>query len=228
MSHIRLQPRLTIVITMLAFCSFLLFAQNPQLQTKNGRRFPTIIFTYVFWNADPASYSIAIDSTGAVTYRSAPTSLEKTGVPYALLFQANDSTRRTIFNVGRNLDFFRDELPVTVSSPQINPVRTLTYRDLTFDTLVTYSQSADSDIDEMTSIFEEMSATLEFGRTLTYLRQNDKRGLDAQLATIQREAERHHLRELQAVAPVLRSIASDSNIEEATRARAREILSRVH
>jgi hypothetical protein len=205
-----------------------LLAQGPQLQTKNGRRFPTVIFTYVFWNATPASYTFAIDSTGSVTYRSAPESLENTGVPYALLFQANDSTRRTIFNVARNLEFFSGEFPVAVGSPQISPVRTLTYRDLTFNNLITYSDSTNSEIQELTSIFEEISATLEFGRTLTYFREHDKRRLENQLTTMRREAERHHLRELQAIAPVLRSIVADKDLTDEARTQARAVLNSTH
>jgi hypothetical protein len=220
--------RLALIIAVPALCSSLLLAQNSQLQTRNGRRFPTIIFTYVFWNANPFQYAIAIDSTGAVTYQSAPTSVDRTGVPYGLRFQANDSTRRVIFNVARNLDFFRGNLPVRVSSPQVDPVRSLTYRDLTSDNLITYSGSSDSDIQELTSIFEDISNTLEYGRTLTYFQQRQKGSLDAELTVMQRETERHHLRELQAIAPVLRGIAADENVSEEARTHARALLNTVH
>src|SRR5579884_3664621 len=146
MFHIPSQVRAAVITAALVLCSSLVFAQYSQLQTRNGRRFPTIVFTYVFWNANPPQYAIAIDSTGAVTYRSAPNSVDRTGVPYSLLFQANDWTRRVIFDVVRNLEFFRGDLPLTVSSPQTTPVRTLAYRDLTFDDLITYSGSTNSDI----------------------------------------------------------------------------------
>lgn len=214
--------------TALILCSSLLLAQNPQLQTKNGKRFPTVVFTSVLWNANPPYYTIAVDSLGSATYQSAPNSVDSTGVPYTLIFQANDSTRRMIFNVARDLEYFGGDIPVKVSSPESTPVRTLTYRDLTFNNLLTYSESTNSEIEELTSIFEEISATAEFGRTLTYLRQHDKDGVAAQLGTMQKEAQRHHLRELQTIAPVLRSIASDRNSSEDTRTRARALLTSVH
>lgn len=128
------------------------------------------------------------------------------------------------FNVTRNLDFFRGEFPVTVGSPQKTAVRTLGFHDTTISNQITYSDSSDSDIQELTSVFEEISATLEFGRRLTYLHQHDKGGLDAELTFMQKEAERHHLRELQAVAADLRSIVSDQSVDEATRNRAQAIL----
>lgn len=219
--------RVILSATLLALCSSFLLAQNPQLQTKNGRRFPTVVFTSVLWNAHPPYYTIAVDSIGSATYQSSPNSVDSTGVPYTLVFQANDSTRRMIFNVARNLDYFGDDIPVKVNSPQSGPIRTLAYRDLTFNNLITYSECSNSEIDELTSIFEEVSATAEFGRILTYLRQNDKDGVAAELATMQKEAERHHLRELQAIAPVLRSIASDNKSSEDARTRARALLTSV-
>src|SRR5579864_3346462 len=80
-------------------CSSLLFSQNPQVQLNNPPRFPTIVFSSVLWTADPPYYSIAIDSSGVATYLSAPSSLEKTGVPYTIEFQATDRTRRVTFNL---------------------------------------------------------------------------------------------------------------------------------
>ncbi|HKW17733.1 MAG TPA: hypothetical protein VJO35_09520 [Terriglobales bacterium] len=228
MFHIPSLARLAAISASVALCSSLLFAQNPQLQTKNGRRFPTVVFTSVLWNANPSSYSIAVDSIGSATYQSTPNSVDSTGVPYTLVFQSNDSTRRTIFNVAKNLDFFAGELPLTLSSPQTNPVRTLTYHDLTFNNLITYSSSTNSEVEELTSIFEEISTTLEFGRTLTYFHQHDKGALASELKVMQKEAERHHLRELQAVAPTLRSIAADASVDESTREQARAVLNTTH
>lgn len=226
--HISARLRAATIATTLALCSSLLLAQSSQLQTSNGRRFPTVIFTYVLWSANPSQYAIAIDSTGAATYQSSPISVDRTGVPYSIRFQANDSTRRVVFNVTRNLDFFRGEFPVSVSSPQRDPVRTLAYRDLTFNNLLTYTDALDSDIQELTSIFEDISTTLEFGRRLTYFQQNQKSSLDSELAVMQKETELHHLRELQAIAPVLRGIEADQSVSEAARTSARALLSSLH
>src|SRR5579885_2562843 len=205
-------------------CSTSLLSQNPQLRTRNGGRFPTVVFTSVLWNANPPYYSIAIDSTGASTYQSAPNSTDSTGVPYTIAFQANDSTRRTTFNVIQELDFLRGDFAVSQGSPETISVHTLAYHDLTFNNQITYSQTTDSDIQELTSIFEEVSTTLEFGRRLNYFHQHDKNALDGELAAMQKDADRHTLRELQAVSPVLHSIASDSNVASHARQEAEAIL----
>src|SRR6266480_2088033 len=204
------------MIVLLALCGELL-AQNPQLKTKTGSRFPTVIFTSVLWSADPAYYSIAVDATGTATYQSAPESLGRTGVPYSIEFHVSDRTRRTIFNLAHELDFFRGEIQVQQVSTAKDKARTLIYHDLGFTTRLTYSGSSDSDIEELTSIFEEVSETLEYGRRLAHLQQHDRKKIASELRALQADADRHVLRELQTIAPVLRNLAADAGLDGETR-----------
>ena len=216
--------RISLLITVLLVCSAVLLAQNPQLQTKNGRRFPTVVFSSVFWNANPPSYSLAVDATGAATYQSTQDSVERSGVPYMIEFQTSDATRRMTFNIVRQLNFLSGDFLASVGTPEKVPVRTLGYHDITYNNQVTYSESSDSEIQELTSVFEEISATFEFARRLGYLHQHDKGGLEAELIRMQTSAERHRLRELQAVTPSLKSIASDATLSETVRKHAEAIL----
>jgi hypothetical protein len=153
--HIARLSRQFSMIVLLALCGELL-AQNPQLKTKTGSRFPTVIFTSLFWSADPAYYSIAVDATGTATYQSAPESLGRTGVPHSIEFHVSDRTRRAIFNLARQLDFFRGEIQLQQVFTAKDKARTLIYHDLGFTTRLSYSGSSDSDIEELTSIFEEV------------------------------------------------------------------------
>ena len=198
--------------------------QNSQLQTRNGRRFPTVVFSSVLWNANPASFSIAVDATGAATYQSTQDSVERTGVPYTIEFQTTDATRRITFNITRELNLFNGDFPVKLDSPEVAPVRTLAYHDITFDNHITYSDSTDTQIQELTSVFEEISATFEFARRLGYLHQHDRERLEPELSRMQASAERHMLRELQAVTPALKSIALDNSLSESVRKQAQAIL----
>lgn len=210
-------------VAVVAGASFL-FGQNPQLQTRNGRRFPTVVFSSVFWIANPASYSIAVDATGAATYQSTQDSMDRTGVPYTIEFQTSDATRRITFNVIRELNLLAGDFPLSLASPQAAPVRTLVYHDVTFNNRITYSDSTDSQIQELTSVFEEISATFEFARRVGYLHQHDKEGLEPELVRMQTSAEHHQLRELQAVTPALKSIALDSSLSESIRTHADALL----
>jgi hypothetical protein len=213
-----------VTLAALIACCSTAMGQSPQLQTRNGGRFPTVIFSSVLWNANPASYSIAVDGTGAATYQSTQESIDRTGVPYSIEFQTTDATRRIVFNIARELNLFNGDFPVSLGSPESAPVRTLTYHDITFNNHITYSDSTDSQIQELTSVFEEISATFEFARRLSYLHQHDKERLEPELTRMQASAERHMLRELQAVTPALKSIALDSSLSESVRKQAQAIL----
>ena len=220
--------QVALVSAALVACSPNAIGQNPQLQTRNGRRVPTVVFNSVFWNANPPSYSIAVDATGAATYQSAQDSVDRAGVPYTIEFQTSDATRRITFNIARELNLFNGDFPISLGSPQTNPVRTLIYHDITFNNQITYSDSTDSQIQELTSVFEEISATFEFARRLGYLHQHDKERLEPELTRMQASAERHMLRELQAVTPALKSIALDTSLSESVRKQAEAILALAH
>ena len=204
------------------YCTAL--AQNPQLHTRAGSRFPTVVFTSVLWSADPSYYSIAIDSSGTATYQSAPESIEKTGVPYTIEFQVSDRTRRITFNVARQLDYFGVQPQAPVNSAQNSSVRTLAYHDSNFNNRITYSSSSDSEILELTTVFEEISGTLEFGRRLAYFHQHDISRLDGELDRLQTHADGRSLREFQAIAPILRSISSDQALATGPRQKANALL----
>ena len=139
-------------------------------------------------------------------------------------FQVSDRTRRTAFNVTRQLDFFRERADEAVSSAQNTSVRTLAYHDSQFNNQITFSFSSDTEIEELASIFEEISETLEFGRRLAYFHKNDNSGLDAELDHVQSNADRRTLREFSAIAPTLQRIVSDNHLAMAPRHKAEAIL----
>ena len=119
--------------------------------------------------------------------------------------------------MARELDFFRGEIEVQPVSAATDKALTLMYHDLGFNTQLTYSSSPNSDIEELTSIFEEVSETLEYGRRLAYLQQHDRKKIASELRALQADADRHVLRELQIIAPVLRNLAADAGLEGETR-----------
>lgn len=203
------------------------FAQNPQLQTRTGARFPTVVFSFVSWKADPSYYSIAIDSTGTATYQSAPDLVTNTGVPYTVEFHASDGTRRTTFNVTRELGYFSEPANTAVDSPQNGPVRTLAYDDVQSHNRMTYSSTSDGDLEELTSVFEEISETLEFGRRLAYFHEHDKAALNRELDDLQKRVTRRKPRELQAISLILHSIASDQRLDADVRDKAEALLKAV-
>ena len=199
-------------------------AQNPQLQLKTSGQFPTVIFSAVRWNADPSYYSIAIDATGTATYLSAPEGLAKTGIPYTTEFQVSDRTRRIVFNLSQKLDYFAGSYGELQSSPETHNVYTLAYRYGSVNNQYTYSTSSDADLEELTSVFEELSQTFEFGRKLSEFELRNRKAIGPQLDVMKTKADRRALRDLPALVPILRDLAADTSVDAAARKQASSLI----
>jgi len=202
----------------------MLCAQNPQLQVKTSFQFPTVIFSAVKWNSDPSYYSIAIDASGTATYISSPEGLDKTGVHYTTEFHVSDRTRRIAFNLAQRLNYFAGDYGELQSSPGNNRVHTLAYRYGPVNNQFTYSSSADPDLAELTSVFEELSQTFEYGRKLSDLQLHNRRAIIPELEAMTGKAERHALRDLPALVPILRNVASDTRVDAAARDQASALI----
>ena len=199
-------------------------AQNPQLQLKTSGQFPTVIFNAVRWNADPSYYSIAIDATGTATYLSAPEGLDKTGTPYTTEFQVSDRTRRIVFNLSQKLDYFAGSYGELQSSPETHNVYTLAYRYGSVNNHYTYSTLSDADLEELTSVFEELSQTFEFGRKLSEFELRNRKAIGPQLDVMKTKADRRALRDLPALVPILRDVAADTSVDAAARQQASSLI----
>lgn len=219
---IRKQVLLTCVL--LLSCAVVTSAQNPQLQLKNSGQFPTVIFNAVRWNADPSYYSIAVDATGTATYLSAPEGLDKTGTPYTTEFQVSDRTRRIVLNLAQKLDYFGGSYGELQSSPETHNVYTLAYRYGNVNNQYTYSTSSDADLEELTSVFEELSQTFEFGRKLSEDVIHNRRAIGPQLDAMRTKADRRALRDLPALVPILRNVAADTSVDAAARKQASSLI----
>ena len=216
----------SVLLTAVAFISgsVSLAAQNPQLHTPRARRFPTVFFTSVMWSADPAYYSIALDSSGTATYESLPASVGQNGVPYTMEFQVSDRTRRIAFNLAHGLNFFSGLKPEPVPPAQSSRVRTLAYIDTTFNNQFTYGAPSTPDLEEITSVFEEMSETFESGRRLAYFEEHEKAALAPELDRLETQTKRRHLREFQALTPILRGLTEDGTLGADVRNQAKNLL----
>ena len=204
--------------------SFSLAAQNPQLHTPRVRRFPTVLFTSVLWSADPAYYSIALDSSGTATYESLPASVGIDGVPYTMEFQVSDRTRRIAFHLAQGLNFFSGLKGEALPPAQTSRVRTLAYIDTTLNNQFTYGAPSSPDLEEITSVFEDISETFESGRRLAYFQQHEKGAVAPELDRLETRTKRRRMREFQALTPILRGLAEDRTLAADVRNQAEKLL----
>ncbi|MGO8794337.1 MAG: hypothetical protein ACLQLC_05905 [Candidatus Sulfotelmatobacter sp.] len=199
-------------------------AQNPQLETKNGRSFATLVFTHAMGDANASFHSVAIDSTGSVTYESTPRSLGHTGVPYTIEFTASADVRESVFHIIEQLNFLRTP-PKDVRHPNaLEGNDTLAFREGSTENQATYNTLRNPLLQQITLLFESISTTLEFGRRLTNLHQQHSSELGQALNHMQDLAASGQLKELFVVAPALQVIASDSSEDAALRTKAENIL----
>ena len=150
--------------------------------------------------------------------------LQKTGVPYTIEFHASDRTRRITFNLARNLDFFAGQSAESTALPVKISLRTLAYINDHLNNQFTYTAPPGPDFEEITSVFEQLSETLEFGRRLAYLHEQNPKSVGAELQSLQKLVDRHQIREFQALAGVLRGVASDQRLDASTRDHAGTLL----
>src|SRR5262249_45851953 len=87
-----------------------------------------------------------------------------------------------------------------------------------------YNFSPVAPVQQLTTLFQNVAATLEFGRRLEYFHHYQKLALDDELKKMEDLARRGELAEIQAVKPTLQGIYDDSSVLNVVRARAQRIM----
>jgi hypothetical protein len=90
----------------------------------------------------------------------------------------------------------------------------------------TYNYSSNPAVQDLTSLMQSLSATLEFGHRLQYDRQYQKLALDEELKRMEDLARTNQLVEVAAIQPILDQIIADSAVINVTRARAQRLRDR--
>ena len=208
-------------ILVLSWCNA--FGQYSNIQTKNGSQFPTVVFSCSRVYANPPYYSIAVDSTGSATYESNPATVTQTGMPYTVEFFASDRTRTEIFRIAETLHFFEDSLN-DFTDAESDATRSLAFVNGNVRNQLDYYEAPAPGVLALTSLFEKIFNTLEFGHRLRIMEQSNPGGIAVELQRMTQMMQAHQLAELQAVTPVLQQIEADSQVSEASRQRASSIL----
>ena len=213
------------VFILLLALSISALAQKPDLEPSTGTApVPVITFTFDFPGANPAHYSLAVESTGKAAYQSTPTSGDQAGDPYQLKFVVSDATRTRLFDLAKELNFFSGEFDYKKGKIAFTGTKTIDFNDGARHTSTSYNWSDNVALQQVTTIFQSISETLEYGRELGTLYRFDKLGVDAELRKLVDAAKNNRLLELQAIQPILKRIANDGNMMNIARKRARDLL----
>jgi hypothetical protein len=210
----------------MAFTGPLLAAESSAAAGAGSQtQVPSVTFTLDFPGSEPDHYSIQVDANGRAAYEStaklSPDSDDKDA--FELNFEVSAAGRKKIFDLAARAHYFQRVLE---SKHQVAATgqKTLAYKDGDHKTQASYNYSQIPAVQELTTLFQNMSLTLEFGRRLQYDHRYQKLALDAELKRMEEMAKSDNLDELQAVTPILSQIVADTSVINVVRARAQRLL----
>ena len=197
---------------------------------------PTVTFQFEFTGGNPSHYAISVDSTGRSAYTSTSAEDENpgsasgqkpTGEPVATKFALSSTTVDQIFDLTKRLNYFDGKFDYTKTRVANTGAKTLIYGDPTrhFETTLNWSQNPDAM--DLVRIFQNLSATLEFGRRLAHEMRYQKLALEDELKNLQDAMSHNNATELKLLAPTLQKIANDGSVLHIARRRAQELLASI-
>lgn len=196
-------------------------------QTQPGV-LPTVSFSLDFPGSAPAHYGITVSSDGHSSYISdgSTTGGANSDQPYTAEFTISSATTNHIFDLARQANYFQGKLDSKKKNIASTGDKVLMYKDGPKETMASYNYSSIAPVQELTTLFENLSATLEFGHRLDYDYRYEKLALDQETKAMEDMANRNELVELRAIAPILHKIAEDQSVVNVARARILRLLDR--
>jgi hypothetical protein len=204
-----------------ALAVFLLLSVAPSIAADPA----TISFSLDFPNSSPEHYSIAVQSDGHTHYESSGKISADSDArdDYQTDFTLSDSTRTRIFKLAAQAHYFSGKVDSGNKKLAFTGAKKLVYKDGQRSSSADYNYSQQPPVQQLTTLFQSLAATMEFGRRMTYFHRYQKLALDDELKRMEDQAKRGELAELQAVSPVLKEIYDDTSVINVVRARARRI-----
>jgi hypothetical protein len=186
----------------------------------------TVTFSLDFPGSDPDRYSISVTSEGHAHYEcsgkiSADSDDRET---YQSDFDVTEATRARVFALAARANYFSGKVDSGNKKLAFTGAKKLSYRNGDHNSSAEYNYSTQPAIQELTDLFQNVTATLEFGRRITHYHRYQKLALDEELKRMEDEVRRGNLSELQAVKPVLQQIYDDPSVINMVRARAQQIM----
>jgi hypothetical protein len=185
-----------------------------------------VSFKLDFPGANPSHYEIVIASDGQGSYTS-DGKFDDQSEPAAaapLQFALSENIRKQVFDLAKRSHYFSGKIDSGQKNIANTGAKTLAYKDASHNSQATYNYSMLQPVTQLTSIFQNLSTTMEFGRRLVYLHKYEKLALDDQLKRMEEMQRENSLGDVGAIAPVLKDIANDSSVMNVSRSRALRLL----
>jgi len=225
-------PRPFQIVCLLIFSSILFSSTFARSQTE--AQFPAVVtFTIDFPTSQPEHYSVRVQSDGSARYQSSgrlsPDSDETDSHDndsFHLDFTVGAETRQKIFELAAKAGYFQKDVDSHHKDLAFTGKKTLAYKGARRSGESTYNYSLNPAVQDLTSLMQSLSATLEFGHRLQYDRHYQKLALDEELKRMEDLARTNELVEVTAIQSILDQIIADPSVINVTRARAQRLLAR--
>jgi hypothetical protein len=187
---------------------------------------PTVTFTFDFPGSEPDHYFISVSEDGRASYDSdGKLSPDSDGSEtFHLDFTVSPAGRARVFDLAKRAHYFDGQIDSKNKKLALTGTKTLTYKDGQKSTSATYNYSPVVSVEDLTTFFQSLSTTLEFGHRLDYHLHYQKLALDEELKNMEEVANSGGLVEISTVAPVLQKIEDDPAVIKVVRARAQRML----
>jgi len=214
--------RIIVCASLLPLLASLILTQVPVHAAESA----SISFSLDFPQSSPEHYQISVESDGHAHYESNGKISADSDAreDYETDFALSDATRTHIFDLAAHAHYFSGKVDSGNKKLAFTGTKKLVYKDGQRNSSAEYNYSALPAVQQLTTLFQSIGATLEFGRRLTYYHRYQKLALDDELKRMEDQAQRGDLAELNAVSPVLQQIYDDSSVMNVVRARARRIM----
>jgi hypothetical protein len=186
----------------------------------------TVSFVLDFPNSNPSHYVIVVHFDGSAHYESsAKVSPDSDEIDnYKADFHVTDSASSRIFELAAQAHYFSEKVDSRGKKLAFTGSKKLTYKDDQRNSAVEFVYSSVPAVQQLTALFQNMGATLEYGHRLSYFHHYQKLALDDELKRMGDQVQRKEITELQAVKPVLQEIYDDPSVINVVRARARRLM----
>jgi hypothetical protein len=185
-----------------------------------------VTFTLDFPKSQPEHYSIRIPAAGPGHYQSTgriSADSEETDT-FDFDFAVSNEMREKMFQLAASARYFQHDLDSHQKNLAFTGKKTLTYKDGSKEGESTFNYAAEPAARELTGLFQDLSATLEFGHRLDYDHRYQKLALDDELKRMQEMTQGKALIEVAAIQPILERIVADHSVMNVARARAQQLL----
>jgi len=186
----------------------------------------TVTYSQNFPGSDPEQYSIAVQSDGHARFECTAkiSAVSDDRESYQSEFMFSDATRTRIFDLAAQAHYFSGKIDSGNRKLAFTGAKKLVYKDGQRESAAAYNYSSVPAVQQLTALFQNVAATLAFGRRLAYFHRYQKLALADELKRMEDQARLGALIELQAAKPVLQEIYDDSSVMNVVRARAQRIM----